>query len=385
MAWICAFFHSESTAPMTNTDRGTLKLYMGYAAGVGKTYRMLEDAQALKAQGLDIVIGYFEPHGRQATIVKTEGLETVPRAKVQYRGSTFEEMDTDAILERSPLLCLVDEFAHTNVPGSSRTKRWEDIEILRDAGIDIWTTMNIQHLESLNDQVQQIAGIRVRETVPDWVVQQADEVVIIDLSPRALLHRLERGVIYDRENVERALQNFFRESTLVALRELALRETALEIKQRVIRDEAATTPKPSDPSQAGNHKILLLLTADPSTAMLIRRARRVGDFLGAECFAVAVNTAADLNRMTNSSQEAIERHVNFARNMRIETRILEGNDPAQTLIDFAHENHITQIFLSRSRKASHAFFSQRGLLQKIVRLARDMQIVIVSERESATE
>jgi two-component system, OmpR family, sensor histidine kinase KdpD len=370
---------------MANTDRGKLKLYMGYAAGVGKTYKMLEDAQALKAQGVDIVIGYFEPHGRQATIEKTEGLETIPRAKVQYRGSFFEEMDTEAILARRPQLCLVDEFAHTNVPGSTHIKRWEDIEILRDAGIDVLTTMNIQHLESLNDQVWQITGIRVRETIPDWVVQQSDEVIIIDLTPRALLHRLERGVIYDPEKVERALQNFFRESTLAALRELALRETAHEIEHRVTKEEAAITPKAPDQRQIKNHRILLLVTADPNTAILIRRAKRVGDFLGAECFAVAVNSSSDLNRMMYQDREAIERHVNFARNMRIETRMLEGNDPAQTLIDFAHENHITQIFLARTRKRSYSLFWQGGLLQKIVRLARDMQVVIVSEREPATE
>jgi two-component system sensor histidine kinase KdpD len=370
---------------MANLDRGKLKLYMGYAAGVGKTYKMLEDAHGLKVQGIDAVIGYFESHGRQATIEKTEGLETVPRAKVQYRGSVFEEMDTDAILARRPQLCLVDEFAHTNVPGSPRTKRWEDIELLRDAGIDVLTTMNIQHLESLNDQVWQIAGIRVRETIPDWVVQQADEVVIIDLSPRALLHRLERGVIYDREKVDRALQNFFRESTLVALRELALRETAHEIEHRVIKDDGTISPTASDQKQIKDHRILLLVTADPNTAMLIRRAKRVGDFLGAECFAAAVHAPSDLHRMTYQDQEAIERHLSFARNMRIEARMLEGNDPAQILIDFAHDNQITQIFLARTRKRSYSLFWLGGLLHKIVRLARDMQVVIVSERESATE
>jgi two-component system sensor histidine kinase KdpD len=294
-------------------------------------------------------------------------------------------MDTDAILARRPQLCLVDEFAHTNVPGSFRIKRWEDIEILRDAGIDVLTTMNIQHLESLNDQVWQITGIQVRETIPDWVVQQADEVVIIDLSPRALLHRLERGVIYDRENVERALRNFFRESTLAALRELALRETAHEIEHRVIKDEADTTPRASDQRQIKNHKILLLVTADPNTAMLIRRAKRVGDFLEAECFAVAVHSAGDLHRMTYQDREAIERHLNFARNMRIEARMLEGDNPAQTLIDFARNNQITQIFLARTRKRSYALFWLGGLLQSIVRLARDMQVVIVSEREPTTE
>jgi two-component system, OmpR family, sensor histidine kinase KdpD len=370
---------------MANTNRGKLKLYIGYAAGVGKTYKMLEDAQILKSQGEDVIIGYFEPHGRQATIEKTKGLETIPRAKIQYRGSVFEEMDTESILARRPQLCLVDEYAHTNVPGSSRAKRWEDVEILRGSGIDVLTTMNIQHLESLNDQVWQIAGIRVRETVPDWVVQQADEVVIIDLSPRALLHRLERGVIYNREKVERALQNFFRESTLVALRELALRETAHEIEHRVTKDEAAISRETPGPKQAKNHKILLLVTADPKTAMLIRRAKRVGDFLEAECFAVEVRASGDSNRTTAHEREAIERHLNFARNMQIETRILEGNDIAQTLISFARDNQITQIFLARNNKRPNSLFWQADLLQKIVRLARDMQIVIVSEREPTTE
>jgi two-component system sensor histidine kinase KdpD len=370
---------------MANKQRGQLKLYMGYAAGVGKTYKMLEDAQELQAQGKDVVIGYFEPHGRQATIEKTKGLGTVPRAKIKYRASVFEEMDTDAVIARRPQLCLVDEFAHTNVPGSSRTKRWEDIEALRNAGIDVLTTMNIQHLESLNDQVWQITGIRVGETIPDWVVQEIDEIVIIDLSPRALLHRLERGVIYDREKVERALQNFFRESTLVALRELALRETAHEVGHRAIKDEAVIAPRASDQGQIKNHKILLLVTSDPNTAMLIRRAKRVSDFLETECFAVAVHAPRDLKRITNQDREAVERHLNFARNMRIETRIIEGNEPVQNLIDFAHENHVTQIFLARTRKRSHSLFGRGGMLQRIVGLARDIQIVIVSERKRVSE
>jgi two-component system, OmpR family, sensor histidine kinase KdpD len=367
---------------MSETHRGKLKLYIGYAAGVGKTYKMLEEGQALKLQRLDVVIGYFEPHGRSDTIKKTEGLEIVPRAKIQYRGSVFEEMDTDAILARHPQACLVDEFAHTNVPGSPRTKRWEDVEILRTAGIDILTTMNVQHLESLNDQVWQITGIRVRETVPDWVVQQADEVLIIDLSPRALLHRLERGVIYDQEKVERALQNFFRESTLGALRELALRETAHEIESRVIRDETHTIAEKPDGDQTRRHKILLLATADPKTAMLIRRARRVSDYLGAECFAVAVHSSADL---PEKDREAVEKHLSFARNMRIRTQILKGNDPAQALIDFARQNQITQLFLVRPPEKFHIPFWNGGLLQRIVRLAKDMQVIIVSQREPATD
>ena len=357
-----------------------MKLYMGYAAGVGKTYKMLEEGRALKDEGLDVAIGYFEPHGRKDTIAKTEGLEIIPRAKIHYRGSSFEEMDTDAVLARHPQLCLVDEFAHTNVPGSPRPKRWEDVEIIRDAGIDVYTTMNVQHLESLNDQIWEISGIRVRETIPDWVVQKADEVVIIDLSPRALLHRFERGVIYEREKVERALMNFFRESTLAALRELALRETAHEIEHRVIQEETETA---SETEEGGRlrHRILMLATAGPETAMLIRRAKRISDFLRAECFAVTVQPSGDLSRMPEREREAIERHLNFARNMRIETRILEGGNIAQALVDFARRNQITQIFLARPRARSWKHLHSARLLNEVVRLARDMQVVIVSERE----
>jgi two-component system, OmpR family, sensor histidine kinase KdpD len=369
---------------MDEIKRGKLKLYMGYAAGVGKTYKMLEEAHVLKAQGADVVIGYFEPHGRKDTIAKIEGLEIIPRAKIEYRGSAFEEMDTNAVLARHPQVCLVDEFAHTNVPGSPRVKRWEDVEVIRDSGIDVCTTMNVQHLESLNDQVWQIAGIRVRETIPDWVVQQADEVVVIDLSPRSLLHRLERGVIYDREKVERALKNFFKESTLAALRELALRETAHEIENRVIQSESAHISDASE-GQRKRHRILILATAKPETAMLIRRAKRVSDFLGGECFAATVQPSGDLSKMPEAEREMIERHLNFARNMRIETRIIEGSNVAQALIDFAHRNRITQIFLARPREQSWINLRADRLLQRIVRLGRDIQIVIVSEREPIRE
>jgi two-component system, OmpR family, sensor histidine kinase KdpD len=366
---------------MAEPNRGKLKVYMGYAPGVGKTYKMLEDGHSLKSLGEDVVIGYFEPHGRKDTIQKTEGLEIVPRAKISYRGSVFEEMDTDAILARRPRVCLVDEFAHTNVPSSPRAKRWEDVELLRDAGIDILTTVNVQHLESLNDQIRQITGIRMQETIPDWVVQRADDVIVIDLSPRALLHRMERGVIYDREKVERALQNFFRESTLGALRELAFRETAHEIEHRGAGQEDPDTPSQGRQNQGREHKILLLVTTDPKPAMLIRRARRISDFLHAECFAAAVNASGDVNSLPEPEREAIEKHLNFARNMRIETRILRGTDIANTLVEFARLNRITQIFLARSQERFPMLPWSERLLQKIVRLARDMQVVIVSERE----
>jgi two-component system sensor histidine kinase KdpD len=371
-----------SLSNMSERERGKLKIFIGYAAGVGKTYTMLEEAQERKAAGVDVVIGYFEPHGRKETIAQTDGLQIVPRKTVEYRGSLFEEMDTNAILARQPELCVVDEFPHTNVPGSDRAKRWEDVEILLANGINVVTTMNIQHLESLNDQVWQISGIRVRETVPDWVVEQADEVVMVDLTPRALLHRLQRGVVYERGKAERALQNFFRESTLVALRELALRQTAYEVGQRMSTEEPST-PAPDEMCRHPHkrHKILVLVTADPKTAMLIRRAKRVSDFVGAECFAVAVQPTGDLSVLPKVEREAMEKHLNFARNLHIETRVLEGEDLAGVLVDFARTNQITQIYVTRPRARKSLPIFHTDPVQKIISLAKDMQIVIVSDRE----
>ena len=359
---------------MDELPRGKLKIFMGYAAGVGKTYKMLEEAHELQSSGVDIVVGYFEPHGRQDTIAKSEGLETIPRKTVDYRNSDFEEMDTDAILTRRPQVCVVDEFPHTNIPGSARNKRWEDVQALLDAGINVLTTMNIQHLESLNDQVWNISGVRVRETVPDWVVQQADEVVMVDLTPRALLHRLQRGVVYERAKAEQALQKFFRESTLVALRELALRQAAHEVEHRISNVTVQTRK---------HHKILVLVTADPKTAMAIRRAKRMGDFLGAECFAVTVQPSGDLSGLPQSDREAVDRHLNFARNLHAETRILEGEDVASAVVDFARRNQVTQIFVTRPRRWSSLPALSRDPVQKIIGLAKDMQIVIVSDREPA--
>ncbi|MGP8244156.1 MAG: histidine kinase [Bryobacteraceae bacterium] len=367
-------------------ERGKLKIFMGYAAGVGKTYKMLEEAQAMRSAGVDLVIGYFEPHGRQDTIAKTEGLEVIPRRKIEYRGSTFEEMDTHAILARRPDVALVDEFPHTNVPGSERSKRWEDVDLLLNSGIDVLTTMNIQHLESLNDQVWHITGIRVRETVPDWVVEKADEVVMVDLTPRALAHRLERGVVYDRNKADRARQNFFRESTLVALRELALRQTAHEVQHRMWgTGEGEADPKASEPAAGGRHRILVLVTPDPETAMVVRRARRMSDFLHADCFAVAVHGVADLSGGPQCERESLARHLNFARNLHIETRVLEGEDVARALVDFGRRNQITQIYLARPHASPWVPWMSRNLVQRIVGLAKDMQIVIVSGRDPAED
>ena len=370
--------------------RGTLKIYLGYAAGVGKTYKTLEEAQQLRAQGVDIVIGYFEPHGRKDTIAMTKGLEIIPRRKIVHRGVSFEEMDTDTILQRHPQVCVVDEFAHTNVPGSERAKRWEDVAVLLDAGIDVLTNMNIQHLESLNDQVWQISGVRVRETVPDWVVKQAGEVVMVDATPQALINRLERGVVYPHEIARRALQNFFKESTLVALRELTLRQTAHEIDirnpEQVESQLLGGYQEDLNSSAArengrGSDRILIHVTPEPSSAMLIRRGRRVADYLKADCFAVAVEQGSDKRGMPQERYESLEKHLNFARNLHIETRVLRGDDAAQALVDFARLHEITQIFVARPQKFSVFGSSDNNIALKIVHLARDRQITIVAERE----
>ncbi|MBV9303811.1 MAG: histidine kinase [Acidobacteriaceae bacterium] len=364
---------------------GKLTIFLGYAAGVGKTYQMLEEAQNLKAKGVDIVIGYFEPHGRKDTIAKTEGLETVPRKKIEYRGSIFEEMDADAIVARHPRVAVIDEFPHTNVPGSPRKKRWEDIQIILENGIDVLTTMNVQHLESLNDQMEQITGIKVRETIPDWVVKQADEVVMVDLTPRALLNRLERGVVYPAEKAQRALQNFFKESTLVALREMALRQTAHEVEERMEQEIEAHAPQSDSQDSLGharrlNDAVVIYISDDPSTAMLIRRGKRVADVIHANCFAVFVAEHADLQTLPPGKREAAERHLNFARNLHIETRVLVGRDHAQTIVDFARLHNARQIFLPRLVGKGADRLLGKSLVNQVVRLAHDMEVTIVADR-----
>ena len=367
---------------------GKLKIYLGYAAGVGKTYQMLEEAQEMKRRGRDVVIGYFEPHGRVDTISRTEGLEIIPRRRIDYRGTVFEEMDTDAILRRKPEVCVVDEFPHSNVPGSERSKRWQDVEVLIDAGIHVLTTMNIQHLESLNDQIWQITGIRVRETIPDWVMQSADQVVMVDLTPRALLNRLARGVVYPPDKAQKALQHFFQESTLVALRELALRQTAHEVEIRQVDyDSPGFHDAPPNGNESGSSprsmdRILILVTPDPSSAMLIRRGKRVADYLHADCFAVAVSRYNDLRDLPTPEREALERHLNFARNLHIEARVLQGEDVADTLVEFARLNGITHLFLARPAQLQKPKPFGKTLVQEVVRRARDMQVMIVADRAS---
>jgi two-component system sensor histidine kinase KdpD len=362
---------------------------LGYAAGVGKTFQMLADGHAAAQQGVDLVLAYFQPHARPDTIEQAQGLEMVPHRKIEYRGKTFEEMDTEAVLHRRPNIALVDELAHTNIPGSTRTKRWEDVQVLLDAGIEVWTTMNVQHIESLNDQIWQITGIQVRETVPDGIIRQAAEIVAVDVTPDALLNRLKRGAIYKPEMVEKALSGFFKGSNLGALRELTLRQAAHEVDLRQSAyDETRgfQVPRISEARLSGatnnqpKERILIHITVDPSTAMLIRRGRRVADYLHADCTALFVHQTPELSQLPVEERQAVEKHLRFARSLQIETRILGGSNIAKTVVEFARRNQVTQIFVAHSHVDLLERLRGKNFTEDIVRLAQDLQVTVVADR-----
>jgi two-component system sensor histidine kinase KdpD len=368
------------------TQRRKLKVYLGYAAGVGKTFQMLSDAQAATQRGLDVVIAYFEPHARPDTIAQAEGFEMLPPRQIEYRNRVFKEMDTDATLRRKPDIALVDELAHTNVPGSERSKRWEDVQVLLEAGIEVWTTMNVQHLESLYDQIWQVTGIQVRETVPDWVVRRAAEIVAVDVTPDALLNRLKRGAIYKPEVIEKALSGFFKTSNLGALREMTLRQAAHEVDLRQTAydktsDAGLSTAPPQDvPGDASKERILIVVTADPSTAMLIRRGRRVADYLHADCIALFVHRTPHVTELPAEERHTLEKHLRFARSLQMETRVVAGIDIAKTVVEFARSHQVTQVFVAPSRGGLRDRLLGRNFVENIVRLAEDLQVTIVADR-----
>ncbi len=353
-------------------SRGHLKIYLGYAAGVGKTYRMLEDAQDLKARGVDVSLAFLEPQGRSDLIERAKDFETVPPLRVACRGSHTEEIDVAAILQRRPKVCIVDDLAHTNAPGSERQRRWQDVQVLLDGGVSVLTTMNVQDLASLSDQIWQITGLRVRETVPDWVFQQAEEVIMVDVTPRALIHRLERGVIYPPERAKAEAGRLFQEPTLVALRELAIRQTAQALEAR------ATAKKEQSESRA--EKILVNVTADPSTAMLLRRARRVADYLHAGCVAVFVSPQQEFSKTPAQERQAIERHFRFAENLHIDSATVHGRNRANALVDYAHKNAVTQIFIGPPAELQSGWFRGLDFTDQVLYGARDIEVTVVAER-----
>jgi magnesium transporter len=350
---------------------GRLKIYLGYAPGVGKTYQMLEDARGLAARGVDLVIGFVDSHARNDIRERLDGLKAVPLTRIVHRGGSAEELDVDAVLRWSPRVCVVDELAHSNAPSSARQKRWQDVQVLLQAGIDVLTTMNVQDLASLSDQIWQLTGLRVRETVPDWLFQQADEVVIVDVTPRALLHRLERGAIYPPDRAASESGQLFQEPVLVALRELAIRQTAQAL-------EARQTGK-AKPSGSQTEKILVNITADPSTAMLLRRARRVADHLQAVCMAVYVHSKED-SAVHAEDRPTVDRHLRFAENLHIAIEVIHGRNPAQTLVDYARKNGVTQLFLNRSTKSPRRWFPGLDFTDQVLQQADEMEVTVVAER-----
>jgi magnesium transporter len=357
---------------MSHQRRGRLKIYLGYAAGVGKTYRMFEDALDMQARGVDIVLGFLEVQGRTDVNERAKQFETIPLLRVACRGSYTEEFDVVGILRRAPKVCIIDDLAHTNSPGSERQRRWQDVQVLLEGGVAVLTTMNVQDLASLSDQILQITGLRVRETVPDWVFQQADEVVMVDVTPRALLHRLERGAIYSPERSRTESEHLFQEPTLVALRELAIRQTAQALEAR--------TAKKKETDDSRTEKILVHVTAEPSTAMLLRRARRVADYLHAACVAVFVCSAHNLSALPAAERQSVERHLRFAEDLRIETVVVNSKKAANALADYAHNNAVTQIFIGPAVKRPKGWFRGLDFTDQVLYLARDLQVTVVAER-----
>ncbi len=366
----------EDAMPSASGGRGRLKISLGFAAGVGKSYRMLEEGQRRKRRGQDVVIGYIETHGRAGTVAQLGDLEVVPRQKITYRGVDFEEMDVEAILSRRPQICLVDELAHTNVPGAAREKRWQDVETLLDAGITVLSAFNVQHLESLNDTVFDITGVRVRETLPDAILREADEVTIVDITPRALVNRLKRGDIYHPGKVEAALGNFFREGNLSALREIALREVAREVDDDV---SSYRREKQIENHWATGDRVMVCLSPTVSSLRLLRRGWRIAQRLQADIVAIYV-----ADRILNAAEQEILRN-DFALTERLNIPVvtLHGSVSPE-VIRYARENEITQLVIGHSRRSRWQKLWRGDIIGRLTQELRTVDILIVTEPAAIT-
>lgn len=326
-----------------HASRGKLRIFLGYAAGVGKTYAMLTAARHEKSEGREVVVGYVEPHGRKQTEALLEGLEQLPHKMVLYRGVTLREFDLDAALARKPQLLLVDELAHTNAEGLRHTKRWQDVEELLSAGIDVFTTLNVQHVESLNDVIAQITGVVVQETLPDAVLERADDFELIDITPEELIERLHAGNVYLPQQAERALRNFFQPQNLTALRELSLRQAANRLRRDV--DAARESLRRTQP-WATNERLLVCIGPSPTTARLIRSAKRMAAAFGAEWMAVAVQTPG--KRSSPEIKARIARHLRLAEQLGATTHTLSGTRIAPTLVEFARARNVSKIIIGKT-------------------------------------
>ncbi|KDR34448.1 sensor histidine kinase [Caballeronia grimmiae] len=353
--------------------RGRLKLFFGASAGVGKTYAMLQAARRAQADGRDVVVGVVETHGRQETLALLDGLETLPLARIDYRGKVLTEFDLDAALARKPQLLLVDELAHTNVKGARHTKRWQDVQELLDAGIDVYTTVNVQHLESMNDVVGRITGIRVWETVPDRVFDRADEVTLVDLPPEELLDRLRNGKVYMPTQAESAVRNFFRKGNLIALRELALRRTADRVDGQMREYRA---DRSIERIWRARERLIACVGPGPQSAALVRTAARLAAALKSDWLAVYVETPA-LERLSDDARARTLDALKLASELGAETVTLAGADAATTLIDYARMRNVSKLVAGVSSTQGWRRYFTRSVSERIVRQAADIDVTLV--------
>ncbi len=357
-----------SNGSIGTSRRGKHKIFIGMCPGVGKTYRMLEEGLQLKQEGIDVVIGLLETHGREETREKAHGLELVPRQSITWQGKLFTEMDVAAILERNPQLALIDELAHTNIPGSEREKRYQDVETILQAGIDVYSTVNIQHLESLNDLVFKISGVVVRERIPDRLLDEADEVVVVDVTPETLQERLKDGKIYAPEKIDQALRNFFQRQTLTLLRELALRETADSVEEdiREMQKDFCNIQE----------RVLVCISTYPNSVQLLRRGGRIAHYMNAKLYVLFV---ADPNRfLTKSESLYIETCEQICREFQGEFIRLESPDIVGSIATVVKEKRITQIVIGESRRSRWQTLLLGSISQKLMRKLATVDLHIIA-------
>ena len=370
---------------MSQEGRGHYKIFLGMAAGVGKTYRMLQEGKAAVADRRDVVIGILETHGRSETAAMAEGLEVIPRRSVEYRGAELQEMDLPAIFQRAPELCLIDELAHTNAPGVEHHKRYEDIDDVLDAGIDVFSTVNVQHLESLNDRVAELTGVRVRETFPDAVLASADEVVLMDLTPEALIQRLREGKVYPQERIQTALNSFFKVENLSALREVALRQVAEEVESRrlITPAEALGTREQKlfgEAPQAVADRVLALVTPDESSQRLVRRAWRSAQRLGGDLDLLYMAPPGEPPR--GQERQQLEELRRMATLLGADLIVEEGDDLVEAAARIAAERGTTYVFMGQPRPRSALARITEWLPERLMRRLPGVDVRIVADPPS---
>ena len=354
-----------------SSGRGRLRIYLGAFPGVGKTYAMLNEAQRRKTYGEDVVAGFVETHGRKNTEAMVEGLEVIPRKRIEYRGVTVEEMDLEAILRRHPAVCLVDELAHTNAPDSQHEKRYEEVEVLLEAGIDVVSTLNVQHLESMNDTIEALTGVRVRETLPDAVLDEADEVILVDLSPEGARARMEHGHIYRPEQAQVALQRFFTLENLAALRELALRRTTQEVDAQL--DELMRERRQTDADVDVAVQVLVLVSASEASRTLIRHAWRL-----AQGFHAELRVAYFKHELEDEDSRQLARTLELAEDMNATIVALQGEDVAKALGNYIKAEGVEHVVLASDALTRTKRFFGRSMAEELLGARRGVELHIVS-------